>query len=519
MKCSKIIAVLIGFLLANWSFAQESALDLSIDPEDTRVVPAEGGGFDLFIRNRGAVSILLTEFTRAAIEEYEELYGYRADAKNSVNGNEGYIEYGSRIFKEGGIWFLVDSTPEPYLFDGEAEEQAYHIFLPPVVYYGYHNTRAGVAYAKQGLYINIRCFSKPRADIRSSFADNFFVLMLDAPKGPRLERFSSNKEYVQIEESPSPQIEEEPPEEPVVQVEEPPEEPPALQVEELLIPQVEAPSDKEKPFLLEAEGGFMYFTPGKAGKNLQNTMDFPARLFLKAPFFEKWGIIIGYERDFILLNRLFARAVFDLGFFNIATGLAMGFLNFDSSTISLAFSTTVFAQSQNGRLFGSLGIDLPFDGAQKNSTFPYKQTSFTLDTGIRLPYIIFSFHAFLSVMLLRDEKEVYDVAYITSKQALYALTIKTDFATANKGKGFDFSLTAGYRDVNRSVRALLLSEPYQYSSFFGGLGLFVSANRNFGLYMKAEAPFYPWVFNPLPAQSDAFLLTASLGFTLRFGKP
>ncbi|MDR1126529.1 MAG: hypothetical protein LBL06_00210, partial [Treponema sp.] len=361
---------------------------------------------------------------------------------------------------------------------------------------GYHNTRAGIANATQGLLINIRCFSQPHADIRSEYEDNFFVLMLDEPKGPRLEPFI-------IEEPPPPQIEEEPP---VVEEESP-------------APVEEPPPEKEKPFLLEAEGGFMYFTPGKENKTLQNTMDFPSHLFLTVPFFAKWGLSIGYERDSILLNRLFARAVFDLGFFNVAMGLAMGFLNFDSSAISLAFSTTLFAQSPNGRLFGSLGLDLPFDGAQKNATFPYKQTSFSLDAGVKVPYVIFSFHALLSIMLSREEREVYDVAYITSKQALYALTIKTDFATANEGKGFDFSLTAGYRDVNRSIKALLLSDPYQYSSFFGGLGLFVSANRNFGLYMKAEAPFYPWVFNPLPVPSDAFLLTASLGFTLRFGKP
>ncbi|MDR0644887.1 MAG: hypothetical protein LBG05_08335, partial [Treponema sp.] len=222
----------------------------------------------------------------------------------------------------------------------------------------------------------------------------------------------------------------------------------------------------------------------------------------------------GYERDIILLNRLFARAAFNFGAFNITAGLAAGFLNFDSTAIGLAFSTALSAQSPNGRIFGALGLDLPFDGAQEDSSFPYEQTCFTIDTGVRLPSMVMSFRALLSVVFLRDVKEVYDIRYSTSKQTLYALTAKTDLV----GR-WNFSLTAGYRDVSRSVRALFLSEPYHYPSFFTCLGVFLRVNHDLELSVKADVPFYPWVFTPLPDQSDAFLFMASLGFTLRFGKP
>ncbi|MDR1466288.1 MAG: hypothetical protein LBI40_01535 [Treponema sp.] len=505
MKYQRILPLfLLALLLRGGLFAQETAaddaalstdgdfaLDSSIAPEDTLVVRSADGTFDLFIRKKPDVaSIMLTEFTSTAIEQDRELYGYRIDVKNQVNGGEGYIEYGSRIFKDGGIWYLVDSTPESFRFTEDGvEEQVFHIYLPPVLYYGYHDTRAGTVYAEQGLPINIRCFSASFADAHSNFTDNFFVLMLDEPKGPRLESF-----FIKGKEKPQPSKD-------ISQEELPP-----------LVAETSG-TEGEEPFLLEAEVGFMYFMPGKNNGGLINTTNFPVRLFLKAPFFEKWSVNIGYEWDYILLNRLFTRAVLDLGLLNIEAGFAMGFLNFDSATMSLAFSTGLSVQSPSGRFFGSLNLDLPFDGAQKGSIFPYEQTCFSFGAGVNLPYVVISFRAFLSLMLFTEEKEIYDVSYI-SKQSLYALTAKTDLSGI-----WNFSLTVGYRELSRSVKAFLLSEPYKYSSFFVDLGGFFNVNRNFGLYLKTAVPFYPWVFNPLPTQSDAFLFSTSLGLSLRFGKP
>jgi hypothetical protein len=479
---------------------------LSIDAEDTFVVSSPNGGYDLFIRKKpDASSVLLTEFTPAVMERRTELYGYRAGTRNNVNGSEKYTEYGSRIFRDGGVWFLVDSTPEPHHFavDGE-EEDVFHIYIPPVLYYGYHDTRSGIAAAEHGLLINLRCFAGLFANIRSDFADNYFVLILDEPGHPYLLPFKIyNPKPTVVEETPPPDPpKEEPPETPIAEPEE------ETQGE----PEPKPPEPEKGEFLLEAEAGILYFTPGSNKYSLMNTTNVPVRIFFKAPFFERLSLNIGYEWELVLLNRIFARAAFDFGVISIEAGLAMGLFNFDTSDMSLALSTKISAQSPGGRIFGSLALDFPFDGAQKDSTFPYQQTNFVINAGFKPPYMVISIKSVLSVMLLRDEKELYDVSYITSQQSLYSLTVKTDFA-----KLFDFSLTAGYRDLNRSVRALFLMDPYKYTSFFAGLGFFMNVNQNFGLFMNTEVPFYPWVFNPLPLPSDAFFFTASLGLTLRFG--
>jgi hypothetical protein len=463
----------------------DSVLDLSISPEDTLVIPSADGGFDLFIRKKSdTVSVALTEFTPAAIEQGEELYEYRTNVKNRVNGDERYREYGNRIFKNGGIWRLVDSTTESFRFtEGGAEEQAFHIYLPTVLYYGYHDTRSGIVDTVQGLHINIRCFSAPFADIRSHFTDNFFVLTVDDPGHPRLEPFAI-KEVVPVDEDkPS------------------------------LAPQPVEPHG-EKPFLLEAEAGFMYFTPGAEGGNLRKTLGVPVRVSFKAPLSEKWSAAVGYEWDPLLLNRLFVRAASDLGPFNISAGLAAGFLNFDPAIISLAFSTALFVQSPGGRVFGSLRLDFPFNRAQEDSTSSYEQTYFALDAGVKLPFIVLSLNTLFLVMRSRDGKEVWNVSYSTSKQTRYALTIKTDLTGP-----WNFSLTAGYRELSRTDKTLFLPDTYRYTSFFGDAGVFFRVNRDLEFFVKGNAPFYPWVFNPLPAQSNAFLFTASLGVVMRLGNP
>jgi len=148
------------------------ALDLSITTGDLRIEQRVDGGYHLFIRKKPDIaSVLLTESTRDPALKADN-YAYRAPEWNPVNGDEIRYLNGKPIPKESKIWSLIDSSPEP---DSEFGE-AFHIYIPYILNYGYNWTRHGEIYVVDGTYLNIRAFEKPYGDYGGSFKDNPFVL-------------------------------------------------------------------------------------------------------------------------------------------------------------------------------------------------------------------------------------------------------------------------------------------------------------------------------------------------------
>ena len=151
-------------------FSQTTGRDLSILQEDLRIEQGVDGGFHLFIRKKPDIgSVLLTETTRdPALAEPN--YAYRVADWNPTNGDEIRLIDGAPVPK--GIFSLIDSTPESHPEFGEA----FHIYIPYLLNYGYENTRHGEIYVVDGTYFNIRSFVLPYADYRRDFKDNPFVL-------------------------------------------------------------------------------------------------------------------------------------------------------------------------------------------------------------------------------------------------------------------------------------------------------------------------------------------------------
>jgi len=148
------------------------AQDLSLGSDDIRLEQKADGGFHLFIRKKADIgSVLLTESTRDPAMRADN-YAYRAPEWNPVNGDEIRLLNGVPIPRESRIFSLIDSTPENHPELGEA----FHIFIPWIVNYGYENSRHGEVYMADGTYLNIRTFNYPYADYRGSFADNPFTL-------------------------------------------------------------------------------------------------------------------------------------------------------------------------------------------------------------------------------------------------------------------------------------------------------------------------------------------------------
>ncbi|MDR3336376.1 MAG: VWA domain-containing protein [Treponema sp.] len=158
------------------------AQDLSITTDDIRIEQRVDGGYHLFIRRKNGIgSVLLTETTRDPSMTSDN-YAYRTAEWNAVNGNEIRLLDGVPIPPENGIYSLLDSSPETHPELGEA----FHIYIPYILYYGYADTRHGEVYVVDGTYLNIRAFELPYADYRGAFRDNPYVLRVvqEPLKGP-----------------------------------------------------------------------------------------------------------------------------------------------------------------------------------------------------------------------------------------------------------------------------------------------------------------------------------------------
>ena len=151
-----------------------NAQDLSIGAGDIRIELRADGGVHLFVRKKpGISSVLLTETTRDP-ELRSANFAYRAAEWNPINGNEIRLLDGMPIPAESRIHSLISSTPVPYPAFGEA----FHVYIPWKIYYGYEDTRHGEVVLSDRTYVNIRSFALPYADYRSRFMDNPFILRI-----------------------------------------------------------------------------------------------------------------------------------------------------------------------------------------------------------------------------------------------------------------------------------------------------------------------------------------------------
>ena len=153
-----------------------TALGQTLDPitaDNLRIDESVEGGYLLTIRKSDAMgSVLLTESTRNPLGA-GPAYSYYTEQYNSINGDERRILDGEYI-QSGGRFYLVDSTPEKDAQFGEA----FRIFIPYVVKYGFSATRSGEVSVQHDTFINIRSFALPFANYDGAYRDNPFVIRI-----------------------------------------------------------------------------------------------------------------------------------------------------------------------------------------------------------------------------------------------------------------------------------------------------------------------------------------------------
>lgn len=179
----KFFLISASLLLMAQVFSQNSS-PLLIKPSDIRLEPEESNnfsdlqGFHLYIRKLPKVeSIMLVETTKDP-EGKSDSYAYRAMEYNKVNGDEIRFLNGKKLESEYSKYSLVDSTPEKDDQFGEA----FHIYIPHQMEYGYPWARSGKVTINRGTFINIRSFEKKYGDYTGAYYDNAYMFDL----GPKV---------------------------------------------------------------------------------------------------------------------------------------------------------------------------------------------------------------------------------------------------------------------------------------------------------------------------------------------
>ena len=136
------------------------SLDLSLKSSDVLVQKDENVGYHIFIKQKeGVNSVLLTETSKDPTNKVAN-YAYRSEEWNEVNGNEKRILDGKFLESEYSKNSIVDSTVENHKTLGNA----FHLYIPEKLIYGYPWTRNGEVLIETGTFVSIRTFAKPYAD-------------------------------------------------------------------------------------------------------------------------------------------------------------------------------------------------------------------------------------------------------------------------------------------------------------------------------------------------------------------
>ncbi len=165
----------------------EKQQQLRIKASDIRLIPdKKNGGYHLYVKKTANVnSILLTETTKDP-EGKNDSYAYRTKDYNKINGDEIRYLDGKKLESEGAKYSLVDSTTEKtslFASAGTSDQvDAFHIYIPETIVYGYDWSRHGEITIGKGTFINIRSFEKPYADYTGDYMDSPFMFDLKVTK-------------------------------------------------------------------------------------------------------------------------------------------------------------------------------------------------------------------------------------------------------------------------------------------------------------------------------------------------
>jgi Mg-chelatase subunit ChlD len=153
---------------------------LVIGPGDVRIEQTIEGGYYLYVRRAAGInSILITESTEAP-DHGVATYAFRNPGYHSENGDELRMLDGEFLDTSSGLYSLIDSTTT----EDELLGEAFRVFIPYVIVYGYAWTRNGEVQVLDGSYLSIRAFANQYADYSGGYRDNPFVMRVTQRPSP-----------------------------------------------------------------------------------------------------------------------------------------------------------------------------------------------------------------------------------------------------------------------------------------------------------------------------------------------
>ncbi|MDD5930567.1 MAG: SUMF1/EgtB/PvdO family nonheme iron enzyme [Spirochaetales bacterium] len=175
-KISFKFFIFLAFILCG-SQAVISQESLTITKDDIYIVQGDengpsknGEGMHLYIRKKSGInSVMLVE---SSSTKDVTNYAYRATEYNKINGDEIRILDGKVLESEYAKYSLISSTVEK----NEKFGEAFHIYIPKIVVYGYPWARSGTIDTEEGLLVNIRSFGAKYCDYSNGFKDNNFMI-------------------------------------------------------------------------------------------------------------------------------------------------------------------------------------------------------------------------------------------------------------------------------------------------------------------------------------------------------
>lgn len=155
-------------------------------------------GVDIFVRKKSQIeSVMLVETTKDPNGK-EPNYCYRAAEWNETNGDEIRYLDGKELKSDYAKFSLISSTAKKNARFGEA----FQIFIPNTIYYGYPWSRNGTVQIGKGVFINIRTFEKPYGDYNGRYMDNPFMFDFAEKKKSGTEIPAKIQDEIPSEENP-----------------------------------------------------------------------------------------------------------------------------------------------------------------------------------------------------------------------------------------------------------------------------------------------------------------------------
>jgi len=251
-----------------------------------------------------------------------------------------------------------------------------------------------------------------------------------------------------------------------------------------------------------------------------STLYYPLILAKLSGEFSGLAYNVGFQREPILRNRLFANIQIEEEYFSLEAGPFFGLFNTDklpvnpgvSAVLRLTYPGIAFIEAAGSSTLAAIPME------KKGN---YSQISTDLAAGFWVPYVICSFNLSIKNLTLREEIDLliedeniryYFRADVFAKNFPY--NIKVDLGFQNLKRSYLSMGVSGTKIVQNTITD-------EFKSLFLGLEGTFSISPAFKLVVAAEMPVYSWSARPMmdpPKDTMFFELRLGMIWTLPVGK-